>query len=526
MVDSFFTDPNRSKRKRAAGAKKSARAGRDKAGSKRNHDEDEITSEEEEPQAVHSDESSEDEYAHETETDKRRRLAKEYLSKIEQEEFEQQGGGDENAFDAKAMDREIIARRLKEDVAENKGRVYRRLAAGLDFDGSTGRLTTCKHYPLTSVAASVYPHVYSTSKDGALIKWAVDKQDGSAKIVKIARGDKRRVDEATSVTGHTDEILAVAVSGDGRYVVTGGRDKRVIVWSGENLRLMRVLDTRDRRGTVLGLAFRRGTADFYGACEDLKVRTYNADQQAHIETLFGHQDGVVDVCCLAQERCVSVGGRDRSAILWKIADETRLTFRGADAAAAEIAAETKTKAAGRVFEGSIDCCTMVDETLFVTGSDNGSVSLWATGKKKPIFVVREAHGRDDRLAPELATADLALTTATSNGTSPPVAGPEPMPRAITAVYAIPYSDVFFTASYDGRIKAWKLSQDNRRFELAHSMEASGLRGVVNRIAVLETGTRNKEQFTLVAAVSREPRLGRWMKMPGKNGLFVTTLSRR
>lgn len=35
--------------------------------------------------------------------------------------------------------------------------------------------------------------------------------------------------------GHGDEVLSVAVSGDGKWLVSGGRDRRVCVWdiSGE-----------------------------------------------------------------------------------------------------------------------------------------------------------------------------------------------------------------------------------------------------------------------------------------------------
>lgn len=524
MVDSFFTDPSKNKRKRAGrnAAPAKSRKPQRRREEVNQEDDEEITSSSEDEhmsKVMHGEdeESSEDEFANETEADKRRRLAKDYLHTLEKEQLEEMGDGDEYAFDAKALDREIISKRLKEDVAESKGRIYRRLCEHLNFEkaSETGRISTCKQYALTSVAGAQFPHVYTVSKDAVVAKWTINKENGSAKIVKMNRGDRHVArqspeDQKEYTGGHFDEVLAVAVSKDGRHVVTGGRDKRVIIWSGEKLRPVRVIDTRDRKGAVLGLVFRRNTSDFYAACADLKVRTYNADQMAQIETLFGHQDEVSDVCALGQERCVSVGSRDRTAILWKIPDETRLTFRGADASAAEI---DKSKRVNRIFEGSIDCCSMIDETLFVTGSDNGSVALWATGKKKPIFVIREAHGRDDPLLPHLASADLSTNSTV----------PTPQPRPITAICAIPYSDVFFTASYDGKIKAWKVTEDNRKFELAHNI--TGPNGIVNRMTVLETGSRNKEEFVLVAALSKEPRLGRWLKVSGKNGLFITTISR-
>ena len=33
-----------------------------------------------------------------------------------------------------------------------------------------------------------------------------------------------------SIQGHTDEVYALAVSDDGTYLVSGGKDRRVVVW--------------------------------------------------------------------------------------------------------------------------------------------------------------------------------------------------------------------------------------------------------------------------------------------------------
>ena len=41
-------------------------------------------------------------------------------------------------------------------------------------------------------------------------------------------------------------------------------------------------------------------------------------------------------------------------------------------------------------EGSIEVVSMNDESHFVTGSDNGNVSLWSLAKKKPLSTHRIA----------------------------------------------------------------------------------------------------------------------------------------
>ena len=44
------------------------------------------------------------------------------------------------------------------------------------------------------------------------------------------RKGKGRGIVGADVEGHVDEVLALAISSDGRYLVSGGRDRRILVW--------------------------------------------------------------------------------------------------------------------------------------------------------------------------------------------------------------------------------------------------------------------------------------------------------
>ena len=39
--------------------------------------------------------------------------------------------------------------------------------------------------------------------------------------------------------GHTDEILALAVSDDGKYLASGGKDRKLVVWDLEKMQWLR-----------------------------------------------------------------------------------------------------------------------------------------------------------------------------------------------------------------------------------------------------------------------------------------------
>ncbi|ATY59832.1 small nucleolar ribonucleo complex [Cordyceps militaris] len=491
----------------------------------------------------------------ETAAERRLRLAERYLQNVKQHV-------DEAGFDAADIDRDMIAERLQEDIAETKGKVYRQLAAELVLRKSSQTFFRTNTHAVTSVAACA-PYVYTATKDMYLHKWRTQDlpkdqypQTTRRKSKKAAAPPRRKLELESWVRGntakagekyykrHTGRILAVAASPDGKYVVTGGEDKKMIVYEAATLKPIKVLT--HHRDAVTGLAFRRGTNQLYSCSKDRTVKVWSLDEMAYVETLFGHQDEVVDVDALAQERCISVGARDRTARLWKVMEETQLVFRGG-------AVDKKARPPPGVdrrsllAEGSMDRVAMIDDELFVTGGDNGALSLWSVTKKKPVHVEPLAHGVDPPLDPHAASAE---TTPSAD------AIPAPTPRWITALATIPYSDVILSGSWDGRVKAWRLSEDKRRIEFLGSLGGGGqdaaeeegeeeggnaeddvnaaykqqpqrpIKGIINGLAVFERGDRGVDGLCVVAAVSSEHRLGRWKVHKGaRNGGVVFEVPR-
>jgi ribosomal RNA-processing protein 9 len=568
-MSSFFTVPaSQKKRKRPEGAEGSAkkrsakpeRAQRPPPKQRKQQDDDISGSDSDsddgprkriEDEVDLDDASSASEAENETAAERRLRLAERYLDNIREEV-------DEHGFDAEEIDRDLIAERLQEDVAESKGRIYRSLANTLSFSAASHTLFRNNTESVSSIAVCP-PYAYTVSKDITLTKWKLQDlpkdqwqpKPGKKKSKRPPPPPKRQPERITfirgdrkekgnnSYRGHTDAILCVAASQDGKYVVTGGRDRRIVVWDAATLEVLRVFS--QHRDAVTSLAFRRGTNQMYSASKDRTIKVWSLDELAYVETLFGHQDEVVDIAALAQERCISVGARDRTARLWKVVEETQLVFRGGGEG-------KKSKSNGpRFMEGSMDRVAMIDEEMFVTGSDNGSLALWVIHKKKPLHIVNVAHGIEPRMEPDEATAEITPREDRV---------PEPQARWITALATIPYSDVILTGSWDGMLRAWRVSEDRKKIErlgvvgsVAHphgiadeaerdteEMEVDGeegalvlaekqseqpvVKGVINDISVFERGERGKDGVCIVVAVGKEHRFGRWQKEKGKNGAIV------
>ncbi|SSD61232.1 probable Ribosomal RNA-processing protein 9 [Saccharomycodes ludwigii] len=517
--------------------------------------------------------SSDEEFKGENSADKRRRLAKQYLQNLKEDandvlnsrndlELEDQQKeplqmDEYNNFDAGDLDREIIASRLKLDVAEKQGRVYRFIADKLLVDEAKitfSRVGECNltclscfqpvfdttfsesddhNQTLISNKNKNRIYCYTVSKDLQLTKYDVTDFTKRPKKLKFVKGGKNylpnedtyRSELDNNSEGHYDELYAVAASPDGKFVVTGGKDRKLIVWSSENLAPLKVLPTRDRRGEVLALTFRKNSDQLFAACSDYKVRTYSINQFAQLETLYGHQDHVVDISALLMERCVTVGSLDKSAMLWKISEESRLTFRSGFEDPERLKKKWLQKnpdlfqAPMFYTENSIDTCSMIDDSHFVTGSDNGNISLWSTSKKKPIFTYRTAHG----IMPIVDNLKISGEKDAKKRDIQLQGSKLTKPYWITSIYAIPYSNVFISGSWDGILRIWKVAENLREFELLKELPHA--QGIVTKIQVVEKNFKQKTSFRILCSIAKEHRLGRWInRIPNaRNGIYSVVI---
>lgn len=226
--------------------------------------------------------------------------------------------------------------------------------------------------------------------------------------------------------------------------------------------------------------------------------------------------------------------------LWKIAEESQLVFRatprpprngGEDMSRARAMLE-------RDDTGSLDVCAMVDDEVWVTGSDGGALAVWSAQRKKPMFVLPNAHGRDVAIANAVESEgnehggenDVALATTTTSATS--VYGTAlhihldrdnadathlshvsaddvtSNPYWITAVAAMRHSDVVASGSSDGMVRLWRVNVKNEVEEDVHedAHEADGdIENLEDNKSDDATATTAAHQFSLPTKPTRQQR---------------------
>ena len=206
----------------------------------------------------------------------------------------------------------------------------------------------------------------------------------------------------------------------------------------------------------------------------LKVWALNKKGAIAIETFWGHTDKVNDMDMMSGNRLITCGN-DNQINLWKVDSQSFLQFKINELSV-------------------IDNIRAFDNNHFLSSTDNGTLLLWRTNKKKPIFKLSNSHGIGKKVSLNhrfFKNSEQTYEEEYCDLSSP-----------ISAIGCIRNSDVIFTGSNDGNLNIYKYSpNDVEKIKIFKNLYLRD--GVINSIKV----SKNNEYA--VVAHGRDNRLGRW-----------------
>ncbi|XP_008794456.2 U3 snoRNP-associated protein-like YAOH [Phoenix dactylifera] len=441
----------------------------------------------------------------ETADEKRVRMAREHLERIRaiarkvEEEEEGEEDEEERREEREGRRDSLVAEFLQKGQLEESGRVRRFLASRVLSSETLDefRLLLKHRQSVTSVAlAEDDSRGFSASKDGAILHWDVESGKSEKYLwpsedVLISHYAKAPQNPSIKRSKH---VLALAVSSDSRYLASGGLDRHIHLW-----------DTRTRehiqafhghKGPVSCLTFRQGTSQLFSGSFDRTIKLWNAEDRTHMDNLFGHQSEILTIDCLRKERLLTAG-RDRTMRLWKVPEESQLIFRAP--------------------ASSLECSCFINDSEFLSGSDDGSIELWSILRKKPTHIIKNAHAPplypNNHLHKEV-TERMPDGGNTENG----ICKSESYLSAhswVSSVAVCRGSDLAATGAGNGVVRIWAIESDNKGIRPLFSCP---LVGYINSLAFAKSG-----RF-LLAGVGQEPRLGRWGRVPAaRNGVAIHSI---
>ncbi|XP_055642423.1 U3 small nucleolar RNA-interacting protein 2 [Toxorhynchites rutilus septentrionalis] len=381
----------------------------------------------------------------ETAQDKRLRLAQKYLKEVEE---------NERAKEEDADLHDSVAAALREDYLDSIGKLYRAVAEsykGYDLEASiTLRFKQQRLSPTCLCLSDDDKFLYVANKNGIVVRWDLEKK------IHLASTKHQRT-----------AVHSLAISHDLKFLVVADGTNEIKVLDGETLAEVNTLSGHS--DVVTGVVFRTNTHQLYSCSKDRTVKVWSLDEMLYVETLYGHQTPVTSIDALSRERAITSGGSDCSVRIWKIVEESQLMYNSPSTV------------------GSIECVRLIGDEHFISCGTDGSLSVWSSGKKKPLNTVQCAHGQ------------------TANGEA----------NWISAIATLLNTDVFASGSCDGFVRVWKLAGKSKTIEPLMEIP---LEGFVNALAFTSDGK------SLIVCTGQEHRLGRWWTLKqAKNRTIVVPL---
>lgn len=292
---------------------------------------------------------------------------------------------------------------------------------------------------MTSVSLSQDESAIVTgSKDGSVIKWNVET------------GGKYFLRDRKSLGPRTvqkEEILSVAILDSNMYAAAG-RSNEIHLYD-VRAKEAEVHLFKGHKDAVTSLCC-HGDA-LYSASLDRCIKKWDLKSMSYMETMFGHQGGILHMDCNDK---ILTSSLDRTIRLWNTTDESHSVYRGPSS--------------------SIECVSAITKEHFVSGDQNGTIQLWRNTQKRPLQSVPAAHGQCGAI-----------------------------PNWINCLSSLRNTDSLASGSCDGFIRLWKVDCDKK---IIREMSIIATDGFVNSLVMTPR--------LIVAAIGKEHRMGRWWTNKG------------
>jgi ribosomal RNA-processing protein 9 len=429
--------------------------------------------------------------------EKRLRLAKKLINKIETEVLdtkEKDRDYIQDQFESELINDEVD-QYILDEIKKEKKEYFTQIADSPDFNPMQTSFFKGHLSSVTSVDISSDSNfAISCSKDCRAIQFDLN----TGKKILLPKFSNK-------------PLFSCLYSPDSKCAYFAGSDRYIHKIDLHNQKV--ISSFKAHNDTITGLIFDEKGEQFYSVSRDNTLKVWAGGNTSNIllETFYGHIDKINDIDISEANRIFTCGS-DRQINLWKVDSQSFLNFKEVD---------------NSLF--SYDSIKCLDKTYFLSGSSEGTLSLWRNNKKKPVFKLNNSHGYEKTVKLQhnffrYSDEDFELMSKETNDDEYEKIKYVNITNPIISLGCVKNSDLIFSGSIDGNLNFYKFSkvagEGKSVKEKLESIKSISLntRGVVNMIKA------DQKSEYLVLALGKDSRLGRWDTVnKGKNGIGIVKL---
>lgn len=265
-----------------------------------------------------------------------------------------------------------------------------------------------------------------------------------ALFVDARRSSAQERKEVCTLKGHTDSVLALAFSPDGKTLASGSSDGTIKLWEVATCKERETLHAD--KLAVQSLAFSPAGKKLASGGWDGTVKLWDLSTDKESATLKGHS-GYVSAIAFSPDGAslASAGSRDKTVRLWKVSSDKEVTILPHLAAVTSLA-------------------FFPDHKTLVSASEDGKITRWepSTGKAIATFetdALRMALSPDGKT---LALSGLGEAKSSSVTLLDAITGKElavlkAHTQHVTATAFSPGSTILATGSADNTVRLWDVA---------------------------------------------------------------------